>query len=172
MFDCLDLILNSYHCFLNQTDIIRTEDKSQSPSSSQNEIRIKSRVINNKYYFFIGRGNNSNLIRSILRKRSWWAETNSVSKANLVWTQLKIPEIISKVKFYEDNWESDFFPFEEEVELTEQASPLRTSCKKSSTTDNTESPKVKDSSLALIFHEKQDKRYYSILRPKDLPIRL
>ena len=91
MFDCLDVILNSYHCCLSQNEAIKVEEKEEPLGFSESDIKIKSRVMNNKYFFFIGRGNNSNLIRSILRKRSWWTETNNVNKANLVWAQLKIP---------------------------------------------------------------------------------
>lgn len=106
MFDCLDIILNSYHCYL--------EAKSE---EREDEVeKARGRVINNKYYYFVGSGNNSNLIRSILRKRSWWSETNSMSKANLVWSQLKIPEVIERVQPFEDTWESEFIPFEEEKE--------------------------------------------------------
>ena len=47
-----------------------------------------------KYKFFVGKGNNRNLIKSILRQRWWWTETNDISSANLVWTQLKhLPSI-------------------------------------------------------------------------------
>jgi hypothetical protein len=47
-----------------------------------------------KYKFFIGNGNNRNLIKSILKQRYWWTETNDISSANLVWTQLKhLPSI-------------------------------------------------------------------------------
>lgn len=50
--------------------------------------------MNNRYYYFIGGGNNANLIRSILSKRSWWVETDILNKANFVWSQLKIQTVL------------------------------------------------------------------------------
>lgn len=76
------------------------------------------------------------------------------------------------MKTFEESWSNDFLPYEELVEIKEPISLMRTSCKKSSTTDHTESPKVKQTSLALIFHEKQDKRYYSVLNSKESATRL
>jgi len=38
---------------------------------------------------YIGKGNNSNLIRSILKKRFWIEITKDIQEANFVWTQLK-----------------------------------------------------------------------------------
>ena len=38
--------------------------------------------------FYIGRGNNGNLIRSLMRKRFWFEET-SEKEAHFVWTQIK-----------------------------------------------------------------------------------
>lgn len=29
-----------------------------------------------KYRFYVGRGNNSNLIKSVMKQRWWWTETN------------------------------------------------------------------------------------------------
>ena len=49
---------------------------------------------------------------------------------------------------------------------------MRSSLKKSSTTVNTEPIKLKDTSLAQLFHEKQDKRYHFTLAPKQSVIRL
>lgn len=42
-----------------------------------------------KFKFYVGNGNNCNLIKSILKQRFWWVETNDISAAHLVWTQLK-----------------------------------------------------------------------------------
>lgn len=88
MFDCWDIIMNSFHCTLI-------------PSSREAIARPKEKFQNNRYFYFIGSGNNANLIRSILRKRSWWCETNIIGKANLVWSQLKIAETLEKCKKYE-----------------------------------------------------------------------
>ncbi len=45
------------------------------------------------YKAFIGFGNNSCMVKSILRRRSWWTvvDTNTqMDSCNFVWTQLKI----------------------------------------------------------------------------------
>jgi hypothetical protein len=101
MFDCLDIILNSYHCYLDAK-----------PEEEDGEGRARGRVVNNRFYYFVGSGNNSNLIRSILRKRSWWSESASLAKANLVWTQLKLPEVMQRMQPYRDSWDADYMPFE------------------------------------------------------------
>lgn len=38
---------------------------------------------------FIGRGNNSGLIRGLMKRRIWFAVTDRIEDANVVWTQLK-----------------------------------------------------------------------------------
>lgn len=43
-----------------------------------------------KYKFFVGKGNNSLLVASLLKRRFWWAYEEDYKKANFVWTQLKI----------------------------------------------------------------------------------
>lgn len=43
-----------------------------------------------KYKFYIGRGNNSMLIKSLMKRRFWWTIEEDYRKANFVWTQLKI----------------------------------------------------------------------------------
>ena len=42
-----------------------------------------------KYRFYVGKGNNSNLIKSIMKQRWWWSETSEPASAHFVWTQLK-----------------------------------------------------------------------------------
>jgi hypothetical protein len=42
-----------------------------------------------KYTYYIGAGNNKNLIFSLLKKRWWWIETNDPLQADFIWTQLK-----------------------------------------------------------------------------------
>ncbi len=44
-----------------------------------------------KIKFYVGPGNNSNLIKGVMRRRPWFALTDKVSEANLVWTQIKVP---------------------------------------------------------------------------------
>ena len=43
-----------------------------------------------RYKIYIGRGNNSNLVRSLIKRRFWWVIVDDYKKANFVWTQLKI----------------------------------------------------------------------------------
>ena len=40
--------------------------------------------------FYIGRGNNSRLIKSIMGKRWWWKIETKEENANFLWTQLKL----------------------------------------------------------------------------------
>ena len=42
------------------------------------------------YKAYIGGGNNSLMVRGILRRRTWWALVEKESEANFVWTQLKV----------------------------------------------------------------------------------
>lgn len=43
-----------------------------------------------KLKVYVGRGNNSQLVRSLIRRRNWWVFTERWEEANLIWTQLKI----------------------------------------------------------------------------------
>lgn len=51
-----------------------------------------------KLQYFVGNGNNRNLIRSVMKKRWWWQETKEIAVANLIWTQLKHVETIDRQK--------------------------------------------------------------------------
>ena len=44
----------------------------------------------NKYKYYIGKGNNSMLIKSLMKRRFWWTAVDDPKEANFVWTQLKI----------------------------------------------------------------------------------
>lgn len=48
------------------------------------------------YSVYIGKGNNSGLIKSLFRQRWWWVEIeqNEILRANMVWTQLKQNSLI------------------------------------------------------------------------------
>ena len=87
MFNCFDIILNSFHVRLAQE-----QKEIEYISGLPKEINKtfyknwKSRV---KYTYYVGGGNNANLIRSILRKRGWWSEVDNISNAHFVWTQLR-----------------------------------------------------------------------------------
>lgn len=40
--------------------------------------------------FYVGAGNNSNLVKSLLRKRHYFEETTKIKEAHFVWTQIKV----------------------------------------------------------------------------------
>lgn len=44
----------------------------------------------NKYKYFVGKGNNRQLVKTLMKRRFWWVETEDVNEAQFVWTQLKI----------------------------------------------------------------------------------
>jgi hypothetical protein len=48
-----------------------------------------------RYKIFIGKGNNSKLVKSIFSSRFWWSLTEDKDEANLIWTQK------SKKRFFE-----------------------------------------------------------------------
>lgn len=55
------------------------------------------------YSVFIGRGNNSSLVKKTILKRTWWTLTENKDQANFVWTQWKdksflatLPSLITK----------------------------------------------------------------------------
>lgn len=55
------------------------------------------------YKVFIGKGNNSGLVRRIMASRIWWKLTDDVDEAHFVWTQWKDMRIIEKSgKFNEE----------------------------------------------------------------------
>jgi len=41
------------------------------------------------FKIFIGRGNNCNLIKAVMKRRFWFEITKNIEEANFVWTQLK-----------------------------------------------------------------------------------
>ena len=43
-----------------------------------------------RYKFYLGRGNNYLLVKSLLKRRFWWKVEDNYKHANFVWTQLKI----------------------------------------------------------------------------------
>lgn len=48
---------------------------------------------NVKYSYYVGNGNNRNLVVEIMSKRWWWKEVSSMEDANFVWTQHRIPKL-------------------------------------------------------------------------------
>lgn len=50
-----------------------------------------------KYKYYVGSGNNKNLIISMMKKRWWWCEASNINEADFVWTQLKQQKILAQV---------------------------------------------------------------------------
>jgi hypothetical protein len=48
-----------------------------------------------KLVYHIGRGNNSELIRSLMKRRWWWTE-GTLENSNFVWTQLKKQDVFNR----------------------------------------------------------------------------
>lgn len=48
-----------------------------------------------KVKFFVGGGNNSNLIKGIMKRRPWFALTDKQAEAQFVWTQIKVSSIFT-----------------------------------------------------------------------------
>lgn len=44
----------------------------------------------NKYKYYLGKGNNYLLVKSLLKRRFWWTLEEDPKKANFAWTQLKL----------------------------------------------------------------------------------
>lgn len=44
----------------------------------------------NRYKFYLGKGNNYLLVKSLLQRRFWWTVEEDPKKANFAWTQLKL----------------------------------------------------------------------------------
>jgi hypothetical protein len=50
-----------------------------------------------QYKVFIGKGNNSRLLRGLLKRRFWWTVVDKLTDdVNFVWTQLKVPDYYEK----------------------------------------------------------------------------
>lgn len=63
--------------------------------SFSNRLRLQfPETVPKKYKAFVGRGNNSNLIKTLLKRReAWWTFTDKIDEANFVWTQIKVNSI-------------------------------------------------------------------------------
>jgi hypothetical protein len=53
-------------------------------------------LVKDRFTFYVGPGNNRNLIRALMKKRAWFVEVDSVEEANFVWSQLKVKEMLEK----------------------------------------------------------------------------
>lgn len=51
-----------------------------------------------KLKYFVGPGNNSNLIKGIMKRRPWFQLTDKIQDAHFVWTQIKNPTIFQTQK--------------------------------------------------------------------------
>ena len=58
-----------------------------------NALYVKIPDNNITYKAYVGPGNNSTLIKSVLRRRSWWNVVDKMENCNFVWTQLKVNSI-------------------------------------------------------------------------------
>ena len=55
---------------------------------------------NNHYKFYVGKGNNSVLVRSLLKQRFWWQlhDKEEIEKCNFMWTQLRKNPVMATFK--------------------------------------------------------------------------
>ena len=68
-----------------------------------------------KFKVYIGRGNNSMLIRTLMNRReAWWCITEKIDEANFIWTQLKVNQIFSNQENEEEKFEKT------EIEVNEK----------------------------------------------------
>lgn len=67
-----------------------------------NNLKVNCRELETHYIFYVGKGNNGSLIKSIFRNyRPWWAleEVNPQNASiNLFWYQLRQNDIIAHLK--------------------------------------------------------------------------
>jgi hypothetical protein len=61
------------------------------------------------YKYYIGRGNNSMLVRACLKTRFWWSmgDFDEWVDYNFIWTQWKSNKVISKIKTHKEMAEKD-----------------------------------------------------------------
>lgn len=57
------------------------------------------------YKYYIGRGNNSILVRAALKTRFWWSkgDFDNWSDYNFMWTQWKSNRIVDQIKSFKDS---------------------------------------------------------------------
>lgn len=63
-----------------------------------NGLYVRNREENERQpKFFVGFGNNSALIKGIMRRRFWWQIVDKITDdTNFIWTQLKIADVFKK----------------------------------------------------------------------------
>ena len=59
---------------------------------------LTPKTIISPYKAYVGGGNNSRLIKGIVKRRYWWVlvEKSYSNEANLLWTQLKVNDFFQK----------------------------------------------------------------------------
>ena len=55
-----------------------------------NHLFIKASCKDTNLRVYIGNGNNSNLIASLMKRRFWWTVTENVEASQFSWSQLRI----------------------------------------------------------------------------------
>ena len=51
-----------------------------------------------KLKIYVGPGNNSNLIKGVMKRRTWWSITDKIQEASFIWTQIKVGHIFTNQK--------------------------------------------------------------------------
>jgi hypothetical protein len=61
------------------------------------------------YVIYVGKGNNSTLIKNIVKNRPWWVVTEDRSdpNINMVWTQLRQNDVLNEFKSLKDMDQED-----------------------------------------------------------------
>lgn len=71
------VFLLSFSCYLPQ------REASELPKFHKKNVRLT---------YFIGAGNNRQLVAELMEKRWWWKETNNLHEATFVWSQQKLKQ--------------------------------------------------------------------------------
>lgn len=67
--------------------------------------------LNFKYKYYVGRGNNSKLIKKLLNERGYWVRVSDSSEANFVWTQGKDKAFLANLDVQERQTSCEILPF-------------------------------------------------------------
>ena len=59
--------------------------------------------------YYVGKGNNSRLIRTIMARKNWWVEESKQENAHFIWTQLKVYDVYKNQRSLKDNNNSSVF---------------------------------------------------------------
>lgn len=84
MLNSFSIILASYGVRVDRSNTSNAVPETSKPKKAE------------KYGYFVGKGNNKNLIISLFKKRWWWTEADDMSSAHFVWTQIKAQSILQK----------------------------------------------------------------------------